>query len=97
MERKNWEVEDFAEGRNNLPQGYRWNAVSRPDGLAVIEVSLDPKFGTRREEPRNPDNPIIAIPTSWDDAIRLAVQITEMAQAAGEPLPPGVFVKGATH
>jgi hypothetical protein len=97
MERKTWTVDEFIEGSNTLPQGYHWNTVSRIDGLACIVASLSPDFGTRSEERRSLTNPTITIPLSWPDAIRLAVQITEMAQAGGASVPEGVFVKGKTH
>jgi hypothetical protein len=94
MERKTWEVEDFIEGANMLPTGYHWNVVlgTHP----VVQVSLDRKSGTRSEDSRNPLAPTVHIPTDWDGLIRLAVQISHMASAAGVKLPDGVLIK-VTH
>jgi hypothetical protein len=94
MERKDWTVDDFVKGSNRLPQGYHWNVAS--GGKPIVQVSLDKRWGTRLEEPRNPDAPIVSIPTDWDGLIRLAVQIAHMAQAVGVRLPDGVLVK-VTH
>lgn len=94
MERKEWKVDEFVRGSNRLPQGYHWNVVT--GGQPVVQVSLDPRYGTRAEEARSPDAPILWIPTDWDGLIRLAVQIAHMVQAVGVRLPDGVLVK-TTH
>jgi len=94
MTRKEWKVEEFVRGTNRLPTGYYWNVVS--GGQPVVQVSLDQRFGTRLEDLRSPDAPILWIPTDWDGLIRLAVQISHMAQAVGVRLPDGVLVK-VTH
>lgn len=93
MRRKVWDVSELEEGTNRFPQGYHWNTQSGIDGLAYIEVSFNERFGTRAEEARSPTNPILLIPTAWQEAIRLAVQITDMAQAVGVPLPDNVLVR----
>jgi hypothetical protein len=94
MERREWTVDDFVKGTNRLPEGHFWNVVTA--GQPVVQVSLDPRHGTRLEDPRDPNAPIVNIPTDWDGLVRLAVQIAHMAQAVGVRLPDGVLVK-VTH
>ena len=77
--------------RARTPNGYYWNVVT--GGQPMVQVSLDPRFGTRIEDPRSADAPILLIPTDWDGLVRLAVQIAYMAQAVGVQLPDGVLVK----
>jgi hypothetical protein len=91
LKQKTWEVGEFVEGTNELPQGFHWNVSlgSKP----VVQVSLDSQWGTRLEDPRTPEAPIVNIPTNWDGLIRLAVQIAHMAEAAGVRLPDGVLVR----
>lgn len=94
MERRDWTIDDFVKGTNRLPEGYFWNVMT--GGQPVVQVSLDPRYGTRVEDPRNPTAPIVLIPTNWEGLICFAVQIAHMAQAVGVRLPDGVLVK-ATH
>ena len=97
MQKKEWSVSDLIEGSNIFPQVYNCNCTSRIDGLAVIQASTNAEFGTRSEDRRSPTNPTISFSMSWPDAVRLAVQITQMAMAVGEPIPEGVFIKGMTQ
>lgn len=94
MDRKDWTVDDFAKGANTIPDGFHWNVATA--AKPIVQVSLDERFGTRVEDRRDPNAPILHIPTNWDDLIRLAVQIAHMAQAVGVRLPDGVLVK-VTH
>lgn len=96
LEFKTWEIDDFIEGSNTLPQTYHWSALAG-NGEAALRASLSPDFGTRPEEPRSSTSPTLLLRMTWADAIRLAVEITRMAQATGQPIPPDVFIRGATH
>jgi hypothetical protein len=75
MERKDWNLDEFVNGTNRLPEAYHWRVVVDAKRKPVVQVSLDPGWGTHVEETENPSAPIVDIPTSWENLIRLAVQI----------------------
>jgi hypothetical protein len=93
MERKEWNLDEFVNGTNRLPEAYHWRVVVDAKRKPVVQVSLDPGWGTHVEETENPSAPIVDIPTSWENLIRLAVQIAHMAQGVGVELPDEILIK----
>jgi hypothetical protein len=93
MERKEWNLDEFANGTNRLPEAYHWRVIVDAKRKPVVQISLDPGWGTHVEETGNPSAPIVDIPTSWENLIRLAVQIAHMAQGVGVELPDGILIK----
>jgi hypothetical protein len=83
MERKDWNLEEFVNGTNRLPEGYHWRVVVDAKRKPVVQASLDPSRGAHVEETGNPSAPIVDIPTSWENLIRLAVHVAHMAQDIG--------------
>ena len=93
MERKEWNLDEFANGTNRLPEAHHWRVIVDAKRKPVVQISLDPGWGTHVEETGNPSAPIVDIPTSWENLIRLAVRVAHMAQGVGVELPDGILIK----
>ena len=77
---------------NELPQLY--NPSVRTGGNALIVATTIPHLGTSPLEPRSPNATTVAFRMEWEDAIRLAVEISKMAEVVGVRLPKGVLYRG---
>ena len=83
-------------GINELPQLYNPSVQTR--GTLRILLTTEPHQETNSLRGfRSTNATIVAFDLSLDDAVRLAVEISEMAQVRGAILPKGVLHRGSTH
>lgn len=86
----------LAAGLNELPQLYNPSVQSR--GTLRLVLATEPHQETNSlRGSRSTDATMVAFDLNLNDAIRLAVEISEMAQARGASLPKGVLYRGSTH
>lgn len=87
----------LVDGFNELPQLYNPSVRIGGEPNVHIHATIDSRLGTTIHEPRDPDATTVVLRMDWKDAIRLAVELSKMAEVRGINLPKGVLYRSSTH
>jgi hypothetical protein len=81
---------------NELPQLHNPSVATRGTLRLLLATEPHEETDTLRGS-QSKGATMVAFDLSLNDAIRLAVEISEIAQVRGAPLPKGVLYRGSTH